>query len=97
MITSTCIRQVESIVNSSPSPLTSTIASTTTKITTRYLIQSRNCTSIITFSQSFDISTVMEKYCQIVCSNNCASDNIVGNEIFHNRCLDSCNKLCACQ
>ncbi|CAF3871130.1 unnamed protein product [Rotaria sp. Silwood1] len=91
------ISQVESIVNSLPSPSTTTIASTTTKITTRYLIQSRNCTSIITFSQSFDISTVMEKYCQIVCSNNCASNNIVGNEILYNGCLDSCNKLCACQ
>ncbi|CAF3505076.1 unnamed protein product [Rotaria sordida] len=92
------ISQVESIVKSPPSPtIVETTITTTTKETIRQLIKSQNCRSIITFSQSFDISRIMEKYCQRVCSNNCASDKVVGNEILYNGCLDSCNKLCACQ
>ncbi|CAF3373475.1 unnamed protein product, partial [Rotaria sp. Silwood2] len=95
------VSQVESIVNSQPSPTTTTLSSTitttiptTTKETTRPSIKYRNCTSVITFSQTFDISTIIEIYCQIVCSNNCASDNVIGNEILYNSCVDSCNKLC---
>jgi hypothetical protein len=57
----------------------------------------RNCTSSNIFSQSFDISAIVEQYCQTVCPNKCPLDKIDGNEIFYNGCVNTCNKLCVCQ
>jgi len=56
----------------------------------------QKCTSAIVFSQSFDLSNIMEQYCEIICPN-CSSDKVVGNEIIYNGCLNSCKILCACQ
>ncbi len=58
---------------------------------------SRKCTSTIVFSQSFNLFNIMDQYCQVVCPSNCASDKLIGNEKLYNGCVDSCNKLCACQ
>ncbi|CAF3466509.1 unnamed protein product [Rotaria socialis] len=78
---------------------TDTIASTTTTTTTTkdMMTESLNCTSIIKFSRSFDISVVMEKYCETVCANNCSLEKKIGDEKLYNSCAESCNKLCVCQ
>jgi len=89
-------------IDNSPLPSSST-TSITTPITTNVVAtqstttkSSRSCTSVIVFSQSFDLSSIMEQYCQTVCSNNCAWDKIDGNEILYNGCVDSCKILCQC-
>jgi hypothetical protein len=57
----------------------------------------RKCTSAVVFSQSYDLTNIMQQYCQRICSNNCASDKIDGSEILYNGCVKSCKVLCACQ
>ncbi len=57
----------------------------------------RKCTSAVVFSQSYDLTNIMQQYCQTICSTNCASDKIDGSEILYNGCVKSCNVLCACQ
>jgi hypothetical protein len=56
----------------------------------------QNCTSVITFSKSFDLSSIMEQYCETICPNNCASDKLDSSEKFYYDCVHSCKILCAC-
>ncbi len=95
--------EAESAVNST----TPTIARSTTTTVKNVVVQPttttirppppRKCTSAVVFSQSYDLTSIMEGYCQTVCPNNCAADKVDGNEILYNGCVSSCTKLCACQ
>lgn len=60
------------------------------------IINTRNCTPSVAFSQTFDLSDIMERYCQTICSNDCASDKKIGDENLYNNCVNSCSKLCVC-
>jgi hypothetical protein len=76
---------------------TTTTASPSVILPNELTLPPRNCTSAIIFSQTFDISAIMDQYCQTVCPDNCALDKITGNEILYNGCVNSCNVLCVCQ
>jgi hypothetical protein len=74
----------------------STTTSTSAIPVTKSTRAPRKCTSAVVFSQSFDISSIMEQYCQTICPNECAEDKEIGNEMLYLGCVNSCNKLCAC-
>ncbi len=95
------VSSAESTVNpplTSPSTSSITIPSTTQEVAIQSttIKSSRKCTSVIIFSQSFDLSSIMEQYCQTVCPSDCIWDKIDGNEILYNGCINSCKKLCEC-
>ncbi|CAF1408670.1 unnamed protein product [Adineta ricciae] len=50
----------------------------------------RKCRSTATFSETFDLSSIMNKYCETVCSENCSSDKILGNSVLYEACVATC-------
>ncbi|CAF3546185.1 unnamed protein product [Adineta steineri] len=93
------VGDVESIVDSptTTTPTTTTTTTTTTPKPTTAPAARRKCRSAITFSQVFDISGIMDEYCQLVCPNNCASDVTLGNNMLYEGCVATCKKLCICE
>lgn len=57
----------------------------------------RNCTSKVVFSQQYDLTGIMEQYCQKICSNRCVMDRIEGGDKRYQGCVKSCDVLCTCQ
>ena len=82
------------IVNSSSTIDTSTVLpAQNVPIPTIY----RNCTTKVVFSQQYDLTGIMQQYCQKICSNRCVMDRVEGEETRYQGCAKSCDVLCACQ
>jgi hypothetical protein len=75
------VNKIESMVNS-------------TSTTVKSVEISRQCRLAVTFSRSFDLTSLMGNYCQRICSNNCASETKDNNTLL---CIKSCDKLCTCE
>ena len=58
--------------------------------------KARRCAAAVTFSRSFDLSSLMEQYCRAVCSTKCAKEKHDGNLLLYTSCVTTCDKLCAC-
>lgn len=80
-----------------PSDSIVTIPTTANEVIKEAATPPRKCKSAIVFSQSFDLTSIMEQYCQKICPNDCPEDRIEDNEILYSGCVNSCKKLCACE
>jgi hypothetical protein len=77
--------------------ITSTTATAIENATLPLKIVTRRCTSSTIFSQTFDLTFIVEQYCQAVCSNDCLTEQRMNNRTHYNNCRNSCDKLCFCQ